>query len=376
MRAKARFLIIAIVIIGTASALAEPAALQPVALSYAKAFSLERGPGYSVARVLKPWNGAASGFAYVFYPRGRPKPDAKVPGAVYVQTPIRSAATFSTTYVAAIEALGGLSSLVGVDSAAYVYSAAVRASIASGKVREVTANWTPNIELLISMAPEAVFAYGMGNEWDVHPKMAEAGLPVVVCAEWMEEDPLGRAEWLKFFGLFYDRYDKAEALFRETEASYLKAKARAAGLSSAKRPTVLVNAPFQGSWTVSGGKSYMAALIADAGGAYLWRDDPGAGGLTLSIEAVYAKALGAEVWLNPGSAADLAAVSGLDSRVAKIKALSSGSVWSNTKRSLPSGANDYFESATFRPQAVLEDLIAVFHPEAGKAETLYYRLLK
>jgi iron complex transport system substrate-binding protein len=337
---------------------------------YAKAFTLEKIGGYMAARVVSPWRGASTGFTYIFYERGKPKPALRETGAVFVETPIRRAVTFSTTYVAALEALGVLDSLVGVDSAAYVYSAAARARIQSGAAVEVTKNWSPNLELLVRLAPEAVFTYGMGNEWDSHPMLAEAGLPVVICAEWMEDSPLGRAEWIKFFALFYGKAAQAEAAFSKIEKAYLDATAAAAGRKGGA-PKVLANAPFQGQWTVPGGRSYMAALIADAGGDYLWKDDPQAGGLTLSVEAVYSRALDADVWINPGTASALAELAAWDPRFKDIPAAARGAVFNSSKKSLPSGANDYFESAALRPDLVLKDLAAIFRlaaPDGGTAQ--------
>jgi iron complex transport system substrate-binding protein len=188
----------------------------------------------------------------------------------------------------------------------------------------------------------------------------------------MEDDPLGRAEWIKFFALFYGESAKADAQFADIEKAYAQIKSRVPKAASGKKPSVLVNAPFQGSWNVSGGQSYMARFIADSGGHYLWSDDPGSGGLTLSVEAVYAKALDADVWLNPGTAENLAALKAMDPRFADLKAYKSGEVWNNTLRTLPSGANDYFESAVFKPQLVLQDLAAIINPRTFPGQAGYY----
>jgi iron complex transport system substrate-binding protein len=358
--------------VALACALAAIGQTAAVPLSHATAFSLERGDGFYLARVSRPWNGAAKGFTYVFYPRGGKKPDIGDAETAFFQTPVRSAVTFSSTYLAALEQLGKVGSLVGVDSAAYAYSEAVRARIGTGAVKEVTSNWAPNVERLLSLSPDVVFAYGTGNEWDVYPKLSEAGLPVAICAEWMENDPLGRAEWIKFFALFYGESAKADAQFAEIEKAYAQIKSRVQKAAAGKKPRVLVNAPFQGSWNVSGGQSYMARFIADSGGQYLWSDDPGSGGLTLSVEAVYAKALDAEVWLNPGTAENLAALKAMDPRFSDLRAFKSGEVWNNTLRTLPSGANDYFESAVFKPQLVLADLAAIINPQAFPGQAGYY----
>lgn len=346
------------------------------ASAYGAGFSIDYKQGYKVLHVSSPWPGAGAGFTYVLYERGKPRP-AGIKADGFFETPLRRVVTFSTTYIPQIIALGEADSIIGVDSAAYVSAPEILARIKSGKTVETTRNWAPNIELLISLAPDAVFAFGMGNEWDQHPKMAEAGLPVVINGEWNEAEPLARAEWIKFIAAFYDKEDRAAAYFDAVASNYGRVKALAS--SSAERPSVLVNGPFQGSWTVSGGRSFMARLIADAGGSYLWAQDQSAGGITLSIEAVYERALRADIWLNPSlsvnSKADIAA---LDPRFASLPALKTGGVWNNTLRLSPGGGSDYFESAVLNPDKVLTDLVKIFHPRllADRPFTYYKNIDK
>jgi len=339
--------------------------------SYSKGFSIEYRDGYKLVEVKSPWPEATRGFRYVLYKRGAPKPKG-VEADGFFETPLRRAITFSTTYIPQIVALGEATSIVGVDSASYVSTSEVRARIKAGKVVETTRNTVPNIELMISLAPDAIFAYGMGNEWDSHPKMAEAGLPVIISGEWNEADPLARVEWIKFIAAFYNKEELATAIFEKTAKEY--ERVRALATSAKTRPTVLVNGPFQGTWSVSGGKSYMARFLSDAGATYFWADDSSTGGLTMSVEAVYTRALKADFWLNPAlsvnSRADLVA---MDARFAALPAVVAGKVWNNNAKMSPEGGNDYFESAVLHPDLVLVDLVKIFHPEllADRSFTYY-----
>jgi iron complex transport system substrate-binding protein len=323
-------------------------------------FSIEHRAGYEVLEVKSPWPGARRGFTYVLYPRGRPRPvGLKADG--YFETPLRKVVTFSTTYIPQIAAIGEAGSIVGVDNAASVTAPEIRSRLASGATVETTRNGVPNVELIISLAPDAIFTYGVGNEWDQHPKLAEAGLPVVLSGEWNEAEPLARAEWIEFIAAFYDREAVASAYYRKVAKEYERVRSLAAGAK--ERPAVLVNGPFQGTWTVSGGKSYMARFLADAGSSYLWADDPGTGGLSLSVESVYLRALKADFWLNPALGvnrkADLLV---LDPRLASLPAVVAGNVWNDTLRMSPGGGSDYFESAILNPDKVLVDLVKIFHP--------------
>jgi iron complex transport system substrate-binding protein len=347
-----------------------------VFVSLSSGFSIEYREGYKLVSVAKPWPGAKRSFTYILYPRGEPRPAGPAADR-YIETPLRRVVTFSTTYLPQIAAIGGADSVVGVDTAAFVNTPEIRARIASGKTFETTRNWSPDLELILALTPDAIFSYGMGNEWDSHPKLAEAGLPVVIDGDWNEPDPLARAQWIVFIAAFYDKEDEAASIFERIAAEYRGIKALAA--AAKERPTVLVNGPFQGTWTVSGGESYMARFISDAGGAYLWADDRSGAGLTLSVEAVYERGLRAGVWLNPAlhveRTADLLA---MDSRFGDIPAVVSANVWNNTLRMSPGGGNDYFESSIINPDKVLADLVKIFHPDllADRPFTYYKRVAR
>ncbi len=337
-------------------------------------FQITQQNGYKLVTVSNLWPGANASRTYVLYPRGAQAP-RDVKADLFVQVPVRRAVIYSTTYIPAIETIGELTTIVGVDNASYVYSPALRAQIAAGTTVETTKNFIPDIEKLIALKPDVIFNYGIGNEWDTYPKMQEAGLPVVLLGDWNEQDPVARAQWAVFIAAFYNKESSAQARVDALGKAYATLKNLASG--AADRPKVLVNGPFQGVWTVSGGKSYMAQLLNDAGGDYLWSDNASSGGITLSVEAAFDRGLSADVWLNPGyGVRRIADVRGLDPRFAALPVLQNGNVWNNERRMSPGGGNDYFESAVMNPNLVLEDLIAILHPELlpGHAFTYYCKL--
>ncbi len=374
--ASARFfgIIAALVLVGaTASAQAsgDPVLLRQFKLESSASFSIDYYAGFKLVTVKTPWPGAKEAFSYLLYDRGGSKPPATVfPKATRIACPVSRVVSFSTSYIPSIVAIGETDSILGLDSAAWVYDPGVRARIKAGKAVEVTRNAVPDIEKIIALNPDAVFTYGMGNEWDSHPKLVEAGLPVVIDGEWNESEPLARAEWSVFIAAFYDKEDQAEARFRKIRADYLALKARAAAAVQAETagggsaPRVLNNGPFQGTWYVSAGDSFMAHMLADAGASYLWADSKGTGALALTVEAVFEKALKADVWINPSlEAKKIADVVALDRRFGDLPVVRAGKVWNNNLRLSETGGNDYFESAVIRPDEVLADLVAIFHPE-------------
>lgn len=342
---------------------ATPSPTGHFSLSSAASFSIDYYDGFKVVTVKTPWPGAKQTFSYLLFKRGTAQPPANLfPQARRIATPVLKVVSFSTSYIPSIAAAGETDSIVGLDSTAWVYDPSVRARIAAGKIAEVTRNSVPDIERIIALSPDAIFTYGMGNEWDSHPKLIEAGLPVVIDGEWNESDPLARAEWSVFIAAFYDKEQEAEARFLKIKSNYLDLKMKAT--SAKARPTVMDNGPFQGTWYVSAGGSFMAHLLADAGSTYLWADSKGTGSLALTVEAVYAKALSADIWLNPSlEAAKISDVISLDKRFADLPSVKTVSIWNNNLRMSDTGGNDYFESAVIRPDEVLADLVAIFHPD-------------
>src|SRR5262249_21380263 len=140
-----------------------------------------------------------------------------------------------------------------------------------------------------------------------------------------------------------------------------------------KRPTVFANTPYQGTWFMPGGKSYLAQFFADAGADYLWKDDPSTGSVSLSFESVFDKAADADFWVNAGffwtQKADALAD---DSRCEHVAAFNSGQVYTNNGHVNANGGSDCFESGVADPDRILADLVKIFHPDLLPDHELYY----
>lgn len=340
---------------GAGSAIADP-----ITVDYAGGFTVELHDTYKVVYVTRPWPGATNGFTYVLVQRGTKAPDG-YPNAETITVPVRSAVTMSTTFLPPLTKLGVLDSLVGHDQTDYIYSPEVRRLVKEGKVKEVGNGSSLNVELLLKLSPDVIFVNSYGGQYDVQPKLSELGLPVVVLGDWVENTPLGTAEWIKFISLFYNREATASEVFDGIVKRYDALKRLAATADS--RPTVLVNAPYQGQWTVPGGGSYVATLVHDAGGDYLWSDNDKAGSLFLDFESVYARAHDADFWINTGTWSSLHDGLVQDPRFAQFTAFEKGNVYNNNARTSATGGIDYYESGTSNPDVALRDLILIFHPE-------------
>jgi iron complex transport system substrate-binding protein len=343
-------------------------------IRYARGFKVEYRDNHKIVTVFKPWRGAEADFQYVLVPRGSPRPKAHGKALQIVEVPVRSIVTMSTTYLTHLDMLGVLDRLVGHDSFAHVNNPNVRRLIANKKIKEVGEGSAVNIELLLDMEPDLIMTSSLGGQWDVHSKLEEAGFRVVLNGEYMETSPLGRSEWIKFIALFFNREQEAEHIFEGISRQYeaLKEKARGA----ADRPTVLTEAPYQGSWWVAGGGSYMARFIEDAGARYVWSSDPSTGSRLLDFEAIYAAASEADYWINPGTWRSLSEGLAVDERFVELSAFRRGNVFNNNARTNEYGGNDYWESGVARPYEILADLIRIFHPDLLPDHRLkYYRRL-
>jgi iron complex transport system substrate-binding protein len=258
--------------------------------------------------------------------------------------------------------------LVAVDATAWISSPAFVAR--ADELVEIGSGPTVNLEILLDLDPDLIMTYGQGNEWDTFPKLEEVNLPYVINAEWTESTPLARAEWVKFVSLFYNREAEANRQFEAIVSEYESLSARAAAVS--EKPTVLLDAPFQGTWWVAGGGSFAAQLLEDAGAEYVWADNESTGSLMLDIESVFEEAGNADYWLNTGSWNSLDDARKADERFTEFAAFENEQVYNNNRRMGPGGGNEYFETGPAYPHRVLADLIHIFHPEILPDHELYY----
>lgn len=343
---------------------------EKVSISDSVGWTIEYFNNYKVITVLNPWRDADVQFRYVLVQCGTPPP-TDVGDALVIDVPVKRIVAMSTTHLPHLDELGVLDRLVGVDSFLYINNFAVRKKIDAGELVEIGGGGQVNVEQAIDLQPDLIMTYGVGNpEYDAHPKLLEAGLKVVLNSEYMETSPLGRTEWIKFTAAFFNREARATEVYDRISSRYKEMAAKARNVTN--KPTVFTNAPFQGTWFVSGGQSYAAQLLADAGAMYLWADDTSTGSLPLSFEEVFERARDADFWLNPGMWKSLADGKAEDERFTQFAAFQKGNVFNNNKRLNENGGNDYFESGLTNPDVVLADLIKIFHPELLPDHELYF----
>lgn len=343
---------------------------------YALGFSLYRsGQHSSILEVRNPWQGAENISSRLFISRDGEKAPEGFAGQS-VAAPLRNVVCLSSTHIAFIDAIGEIGSVRGVSGVRYITNEHIRKGYAAGAVKDVGYDTNMNFEMLAAMRPDLVFIYGVGGEnTRVTDKLRELGLAIVYIAEYLEEEPLGKSEWIIPFGELFDKRDIAEEIFEGIAERYNVLKAEADAL--AERPGVMLNAPYRDVWFTPGDHSYMARLVADAGGRYTFAGSESSVSRPVSVEAAWTVARDADIWLNPNQMTTLEELKAADPRFADVKPVRKGNVFNCTKRQTDGGGSDFWESGTLRADRVLEDLMICLHPGwAGGRETYYFERLK
>jgi iron complex transport system substrate-binding protein len=257
--------------------------------------------------------------------------------------------------------------VVGCTYPDRLLDSAVAARAHAGLVLEIAAADGVDRERVLMLHPGALFIYPFGSQG---LRNTLKGVPMVPVAEYLEEHPLGRAEWIKAFGMLFGLEYRADSLYRAIAQRY--GAARSEIPDSLQRPAVFFGSSWRGTWSVPPGNSYMAWLIHDAGGRYLFAGRTAGGNIDLDLETVLAQGAAARYWGRilaqppPVRAADVA---GGDGRILALPAFrAGGAFYANSTES------DLFGKAALEPDVVLRDLIGIFHPGLqGDHQAMYFR---
>lgn len=351
----------------------EKSAQQPrshqLALKYAQGFTIAIDSIYTRLEVKHPYQGAETGIKYLLVPKGARVPD-HLPEVKIIRVPVTSIACTSTTHIPLLDYLDETESLTGFTTTDYISSSRARKRINQGKVVELGVDKGINIEILSALNPDMLMGYSMSSEYGQFRKIEELGIPVVINAEYLEEHPLGRAEWIKFMAAFFGKLDKADSVFSAIESRYLETQRLASGIQ--QKPTVLSGIMYGDAWFLPGGKNYAATLMKDAGYNYLWSEDTSNGFLELSFETVLARAHDCDYWIGVGPFQSLDEISAADNRYSQFAAFKNQNVFSYDAKKGSKGGNEYLELGYLRPDLILQDLVKVSHPDLLPDYELYF----
>lgn len=338
-------------------------------IKYADGFSVFALGNSTLVKVTYPFQGATSGYSYLLVPKGQ-QPPPHDPAMRVIYTPLESIVCTSTTHIPHLDYLGETDKLVGFPTTDYISSEKMRQRIRQGKVVDLGVDKEMNMERLAALKPGAVMGYTMTGDYGQFKKMEELGIPVVINAEYLEQHPLGRAEWIKFTGLFFDKEEEADSVFSMIEANYLEtSRLLKPGM---KTPAVLSGIVYGDAWFLPAGQNYAARLFKDAGCRYLWEDTGGNGYLQLSFESVYAKAHDADLWIGTGSYRSLDEIRAADLRYTRFTPFLKKQVYNYDARIGEKGGNEFLELGYLRPDLILMDLVKIAHPDLLPEHKLFF----
>lgn len=337
-----------------------------IEISYAKGFAVEKGDGFSVITLKNPWPGAEQSYTYLLIDK---EESAKVPESIkdrsnfdaVAEVPVERIVVTSTTHIPSLDMLGVTEKLVGFPNLDYISSEKARKLISEGHLKELGQNESINTEVLIELSPDLVVSFAVDGTNKTVAAIQKTGIPVFYNSDWTETHPLGKAEWIKFFGLLFRKEQVADSIFKSIERDYLAAKELAA--SASKKPTVMSGAMYKDIWYMPQGNSWAAQFIKDANGAYLWEETTGTGSLSMSLESVLERAQNADFWIGPGQFSTLQQFDEAHNVYKEFDALKKGNVYTFTAKKGTTGGVIYYELAPNRPDLVLKDIIAILHPE-------------
>ncbi|MFN3839993.1 MAG: ABC transporter substrate-binding protein [Cyclobacteriaceae bacterium] len=338
-------------------------------LKYASGFTVTNVEDAKLVEVHSPYPGAATSFRYLLVQRGRQALPA-VEGAEIIEIPIQTIVCTSTTHIPLLDYLNETQSLIGFPTLDYISSETTRKRIDEGKVLELGIDKGMDLERLALLKPDMVMAYTMKADIGQFKKIQAMGIPVVINAEYLEKHPLGRAEWIKFIALFYNKEDMADSIFSAIEQEYLRTRALAE--SETTKPTVLSGILYRDAWFLPGGQNYAARMLSDAGCRYLWSDDPSNGFLELSFESVYERAQSADLWIGVASFTSLREMEASDRRYTQFKPFTEKRVYTYNARKGAKGGSEFLEIGYLRPDIILKDLVKIAHPHLLPDYDLYF----
>ena len=326
-------------------------------VKYAKGFDIQVYDGYKKLIIKSPYPGAEQHQEFILISDRNKNYNGK--NKIYI--PVEKIVATSTTHIPMIEILNEIKSLTGFPNTDYISSQKTRERVSQGKVTDLGNEQDFNTEVLINLQPDVMIAFSMGKSTKLYNNIEKNGIPVVFNGDWLEDTPLGRAEWIKLFGALFDKDREADSIFQSIEFQYLEAKKIA--LKAKRKPKIMSGVLYKDKWNLPAGESFTAQLYRDANTDYIWNHTEGQGSLVFSFETVYEKADIAELWIGSGYYTTLEELQSANAHYGQFKAFKDKEVYSFSKRRSDNGGVEYFEFGPMQPHIVLKDLIKVAHPE-------------
>ncbi len=341
---------------------------------YASGFEIKGADGRSstLLTICNPWQGGEEVVTRLFIARDGEKVPEGFDGQV-LDGDAKRIVAMSSTHLAMLDAFGEGRSVAGVSGRQFISNPGILAR--GDSVGDVGYDGNIDYERLVSLDPDIVLLYGVNGASQMEGKLKELGIPYVYIGDYVEQSPLGKAEWMVALAEITGKRAEGEKAYEGIPERYNALKQRVAD-SALDAPSVMLNAPYGDSWFMPSTGNYLVQLIEDAGGAYIYGKNTGNSSVPIDMEEAYKLTAEADMWLNVGTAASLDEVGRMCPKMTDTRCYRDGQVYNNNLRSTPGGGNDFYESGIVNPDLVLRDLVKIFHPELVEEEFTYYQRLK
>lgn len=337
-------------------------------LRYADNLTMVEHAHFTQVSLRNPWDTARVLHRYILLPSDSDIPTEELPEGTVVKVPLERSVVYTALHCALMDELGVLDALAGVCDLKYIQIPEITQACNEGRIHDLGSGMGPDVERMIELDPDAILLSPFENSGG-YGKVDRLGVPIIECADYMETSPLGRAEWMRFYGRLFGRGEEADSLFEQVEKSYRHWKSKTATVTG--KPSVFCDLPIgNATWYMPGGNSTIGQLYADAGADYLFKSDNRTGSIPLSFETVFDKAGNADIWLIKDAAMPMHTYSSLKREYApytRFKAFNERNVYQCNTLKVP-----FFEEVPFHPDRLLRDFILIFHPELSDGKPLRY----
>ncbi len=336
-------------------------------IKYAKGFTVETtDQGYRVT-IKSPWPEAEQDFKYIL--KSKEQKPTTADDIQVITIPVNRIVATSTTHIPPIVLLEDEQKIVGFPSTDYISNEKVRALIDAGDIVDLGVDQDMDLEATIYTQPDVVIGYGVTDENPLYKKLQSAGIPVLYNGDWTEEHPLGKAEWIKLYGILLGKQQQANEIFNQIEADYLSTMKLVANVS---RPKVIAGATWKDVWYLPYGNSWQGKILNDAAADYIYATTQGKGSLSYNVERVLTDAQNAEYWIAPAQYTSYSKMLTDQKAYGLIKAFKNKQVYTFALNKGAKGGVTYYEEASMRPDLVLKDLVKILHPELDFGHELYF----
>lgn len=271
--------------------------------------------------------------------------------------------TLSGTSIGMLATLNEQDRIVGVSSKNYIYDERTLNRIKTNLVIEIGNESNLPLEKIIKAKPQLILYNGFGSEFSGSKKLNAVNIKSLPIYDWRETHPLGKAEWIKLFGVLSNKYDEANTYFKEIELAYFNLKEKAKSFS--EKPTVLSGNILGDIWYAPNGDSFVAQMLEDANTNYIYQNTHGTGSLELSLEQIIKDNTNTDYWINPGFS-NKSAILELNPKLKFVGPLN------NSTYCYSHDMNLFWERSAIEPHLVLSDFIQIFHPETSTSDSLYF----